>query len=226
MSISGMTYDDLPNVMECYRNETVRFIRSPQEYLAIFDSEIVRRKFGEFFTVRVEGEFRGYFTLNIREPERTGSIQEFAGDRDALMVAFARVMQMRQLTSLSWQVAAHDIRFIQLVTRSKLELCAVNISGTRLVLNALGLMENLRPWIFENAGCESAQGLKINSNEQQLVFQLGGELLGVEYDMVVKLLFGTIEGGESELIAGEGKLAEMLRKILPLPSLTYGLNYV
>ena len=61
---------------------------------------------------------------------------------------------------------------------------------------------------------------------EQYGFGSGEEAWVTDRDAATRLVFGTIEGTETLAIEGQGRLTEILKAILPLPCLWYGLNYV
>jgi hypothetical protein len=178
----------------------------------------------EFLVVREDGAFRGYLIVGQRG-ENVRAV-EFGGDRHALLAALPTVYRRCGERSLGWQVSAHDTLFRNLCTAAGLPGTPVGVPGTVKLINFPQLMERMRSYWEERLGTHDAARLSFYQRGDEYGFRFGADELTLGRDDATRLLFGTTEGGETQLIEGPGALSEVLAMILPLPCLWYGMNYV
>jgi hypothetical protein len=215
---------DLPLVMDCYRREPVRFFRTPEDYHRALRCGVVMNRPAEFLVVREGGAFRGYLIVGQRG-ENVRAV-EFAGDRRAILVALPAVYRRYGAHSLGWQVSGHDALFRDLCAAAGLSGTPVGVPGTVKLVNFPQLMGRMRAYWHERLGAQDVARLSFGQQEDAYSFRLGADELVLGRDDATRLLFGTTDGGEAQLIAGRGALTETLAAILPLPCLWYGMNYV
>lgn len=225
VTVDTMTMAELPLVMACYRQEAVRYIRPLDDYRYTLQAHRAMDAPSEFLVIRERGEFRGYVLMGQARDGRA-QLVEFAGDRRSLLAALPEIVNRYSLTGLHWQVLRHDELFQSLCTGAGLEATPVPTSGTVKLINFPQLMERMHPRFEELLGCADAAPLGFGQRDDGYVFHYGGDELVLDRDSATRLLFGTVAGDETAVLKGHGKLADVLRTILPLPCLWYGLNYV
>ena len=226
VTVQPMTDAELPLVMECYRAEPVRFHRTPQDYYLATHGGWVMNRPSEFLVVRERGDFRGYVIAPQVETNGSARLAELAGDRRALMAALPIILQHGGLASLSFQVMRHDALLRSLLEQVGLSGTPQSTPGTITLLNFPRLMERMRPLFVELLGAQTAAQLRYAQEEVQCTFALGEEEFTTDRSEAARMLFGTPEGLSPLLLEREGRLGEVLRAILPLPTLWYGINYV
>lgn len=226
VTIAPMTDAELPLVMDYYRQEPVRFLRPPEDYRYAVQSGFVMNRAADFLVVRERGDFCGY--LIVRQPYEggKGSLNEFAGDRHALLAALPQVFDHYRLAELHWEVSRHDTLFHSLCDAAGLREEPTSGHGTSKLINFPQLMERLRPRWEELLGCREAARLIFRQQGEQYVFGLGEETWITDRDTATRMLFGTVAGMEMPTSEMSSALAEALQTILPLPTLWYGINYV
>lgn len=215
----------LAAIMDCYRREPVRFMRPADDYCYALQADRVMGAPCDFFIVRERGEFRGY--LIVRRPHDSKSqVVELAGDRHAILDALPQIFRRYHLTELRWQVLRHDHLLRSLCTSAGLQPVPVPTGGTVKIINFPQLMERLRPRFEELLGCQEAARLAFWQEGEQYGFRYDEDEFVTDRDTATRLVFGTVEGGETASLDAHEKLSDVLQTILPLPCLWYGLNYV
>jgi GNAT superfamily N-acetyltransferase len=224
VTINPLTDADLPLVMDCYRREPVRFSRTPEDYRRALRCGVVMNRPAEFLIVREEGAFRGYLIVGQRG-ENVRAV-EFAGDRRAILAALPAVYRRYVAHNLGWQVSHHDALFRDLCAAAGLPGTSVGVPGTVKLVNFPQLMERMRAYWEEVLGTRAATCLAFAQHGDEYVIRFGTDELVLNRDDATRLLFGTIDGAQAQRLPGCGELTEALGKILPLPCLWYGMNYV
>ena len=84
----------------------------------------------------------------------------------------------------------------------------------------------MRPRFEELLGWSEAAKLSFWQREEQYGFRFGDEEFVTDRDMATRLVYGTTEETPGPAMSAQGRLAAVLRTILPLPGLWYGINYV
>ena len=83
------------------------------------------------------------------------------------------------------------------------------------------------PYLQQRLGRKTAEAVQFKTDNGKHLFQIADEhfIIASEADLV-QLILGTPDNAELKIMPSEGKLAEVLRKILPLPFVWPGLNFV
>lgn len=224
VTVMPMTEDELPLAQACYRREPVRFLRPPDDYRDALQSGYVMNRPSDFLVVRAGGDFRGYLVVQHPGADGKARIAEYAGDRHSLLAALPLVAGRYGLSALGWQVPRHDDLFRSLCERAGLAATPTPSSGTVKLIHFTQLMERMRPRFREILGEKEAARLSFAQQGETYVFRYGEDALRTDRDTATRLVFGSVEGTETQ--SGEGAVAQALRAILPLPCLWYGINYV
>lgn len=217
---------ELPLVTECYRDEPVRFLRPLDDYFYARESRFVMNHHAEILTVRANGDFRGYVIAQTPGAEKKVGIVEYAGDRQAILAALPELFRYFAASEVGWQVSGHDTLMQSLSEETGLQGAAFPGAGTVKLINFPQLMERLHPYWEEKIGCKEAAQLAFRQHEDEYGFRFADDELVTDRDTATRLLFGTPDRSELAALDGQGKIAEVLQAILPLPTLWYGLNYV
>lgn len=234
VTIEPLAASDLPLIMDCYRREPVRFLRTPDDYQRALDCGVVMDRRSDFLVVRENGDFRGYLIVGQPGEDGRASVAEFAGERRALLAAlFALAQQRGSVRELGWQVAEHDDLFRSLCAGAGLSGRPAALPGTVKMIHFSQLMERLRPRWQELLGVRRAARLLFEQHDDEYVIRLGdGDALVADRDTMTRLVFGAPPpdaGAQAQPGVAAGtptELQRVLATILPLPGLWYGLNYV
>ncbi len=225
VTVEPMTDDELPLVMDCYRHEPVRFLRPPDDYRYARQIGVVMNRPSDFLVVRERGDFRAYAIVQ-RPRDNKARLAEFAGDRHALLAALPQIFHRYALAELGWQVQRHDRLFRSLCESAGLQGTPSPASGTVKLIHFEQLMGRMRPRFEELLGRQAAAQLSFWQRDEHYGFGVAGDELGADRDTATRLLFGTVDGAEAQALERHGGWNEVLRTILPLPCLWYGINYV
>jgi predicted N-acetyltransferase YhbS len=226
VTVEIMTEADLALAIDCYRHEPVRFLRPPEDYARAWQCRYVMNRASDFLVIREGGDFRGYGILQRPGEDRRAGLVEFAGDRHAVFAALPELIRRYDLAALGWQVQGHDALFRSLCARAGLSGAARPTSGTVKLINFPQLMERLRPYWEERIGRREAAQLAFWQEEERYSVRSGSDTFVADRDTTTRLLFGTPDGAEAQALAGAGALRQTLERMLPLPTLWYGINYV
>ena len=226
VTLTPLTEEELPLIMECYRAEAVRFQRYPSDYRYLMQSRWAMNSPLDLWVIRERGEFRGYIFAKNPRGQSESNLVEFAGDRHAILAALPELMRRYSLTNLHFQVQRHDRQLRSLCEANGWEGTPRSASGTVALVNFPQLMERMRPRFEELIGVERTAQLRFSQEGEAYRFGLGGEEFTTDRDTATRMVFGTLAGGEPALQGLGGALGEVLRTILPLPTLWYGINYV
>ena len=234
VTIGPLSTGDLDLVAECYRKEPVRFVRTPKDYGFVMQSGWAMNAPAEFVIVRSAsalgdennpGEFLGYVVVRNPEEGKSVSITEFAGDRHAVLAALPQITGRYRLTGLNWQVMGTDNVMKTLCQAFSFESTATSASGTLKLINFPQLMRRMSRRFEEIIGAEAASDLRFEREGEQYLFGIGMENLVLDRDTATRAVFGDLGVLPAEIGEHPGRLGEMLRAILPIPTLWYGLNY-
>jgi hypothetical protein len=180
--------------------------------------------------VNIRGAFLGYVVLRKQEAGKASSLIEYGGDRHAVLAALPDCIRTYGLSELSFQVMGSDTVMQALCERVGFELMPTSASGTIKLINFPQLMTRMSPRFEEILGAETANRLRFEQDGDQYIFACGEEHLTLDRDTTTRAVFGDLDGLPQE-IERTGPLTEHevrknLRRILPLPTLWYGINYV
>jgi len=220
-------------VRECYRREPVRFVRPPADYEYFLQSGWAMNSPAETLMIHEKtdthqrrGAFLGYAVLRTGEPGKASSLIEYGGDRHAVMASLPEIFRKYGFTELSFQVMGSDSVMHALCESGGFDMVPTSASGTVKLINFPQLMTRMRPRFTEILGSATARRLRFEQDGDRYIFALGDETLELDRDTATRAVFGDLQGLPEELNIGAGYLGIELRRILPLPTLWYGINYV
>jgi hypothetical protein len=221
-----MQEEEMRLLRDCYQQEPVRFLRPLDDYRFALRSRYVMNRPTDFLLVCEQGDFQGYLMVQRPGEEGRARLAEYAGSRAALLAALPELFRRYRLTELHWQVPRHDTQFRSLCERVGLQGVPTAASGTVKLIHFTQLMERLRPLWEERIGSREAARLAFRQDGDVYGFRDGDKEFVTDRDTATRLLFGTIQGEERQILAGQGRVGEVLETLLPIPTLWYGINYV
>jgi GNAT superfamily N-acetyltransferase len=213
-------------IIEAYQREPVRFHRSLEDFRRMLISGSDRNIGAETSVILSDTGFLGYLAVQPPVDAKVGNVIEYAGARYAIADAMKHVFDMYDLDGLNIYVPFYDKELIYLFRRKGIRSMPVNMPGyTVKIINFVGLMEKLRPYIEERLG-RRAELLKFDREGDRCYIHLDRETLIVEDgDELAHLVFGTYDEREKEMMPKTGAL-KLLMEVFPLPLVYPGLNYV
>jgi predicted N-acetyltransferase YhbS len=226
VTVETMAADELPLVMDCYRREPVRYLRSPEDYHRALESGQVTDPKSDCVVIRERGAFRGYAVVRRPGPNGNAWLIEFAGDRHAVLAALPGLLELYNAASIGFHGMGYDMLLQSLCANIGLQGTPCTTHGTFKLINFPQLMERMRPRMEELVGTKTAAKLRFGHSEAGYTFALGDEEFTTDRDTATYAVFGTPNGLPQAVRELPGPLGDVLRTILPLPTLHYGINYV
>ncbi len=206
---------DLPNLKEIYNFQSTRYIREGRDFELLMESGTFPFGDTSYYRYVMEDQegVRGYIILK-RTPEGV-TVKEACGKREEIF------------KSLSYLAHELEIEEINCILPSEVEAPhgysgkPEYLQGTLKIIDAHGLVEDLRPYFRQCTG-EETDSFNIKEAEGGYRLTLSNEVLNISsHDELLKLIF---EGGRYKRL--HGKLGRFLECVFPLPfPWTENLNY-
>jgi len=222
ISIDGSAEKYLEEMIRVYNEKVVRFIRPKKDWEIAIRNKFVMNVPCEFLIIKEKEKFKGYFIVHFSE-RKIAEVKEYAGDKKALIDAIPHLFERYRLAGFVWPVPYEDKDLAKLVQDKGVSTTIIPIDGTVRILNFPRLMERMRPYFRERIGKE-ADKMKFEERDGKYLVLLGEEEFVMEDRRSMTWTILSRPGGYK--IEGEGKLRNYLRKILPIPFIWYGINYI
>jgi len=226
--------EHLKHFAELQQREAIRFLRPVDDFKAMLDVIVMSRELGhnaDALAVQRDGTCFAYMVMFIN-PKRDSEklvcrIGEYAGSRLAIMSAIKMLFEQHDFNELSVGALPQDTEFLYILGTLGLQPSVGALAGTMRIVNFERLMEHFIPYLQQRLGRKTAEALQFKTDDGKHLFQIGDEQFITESEAdLVRLILGTPDDAELNIMPSEGKLAEVLREILPLPFVWPGLNYV
>lgn len=218
--------EHLSAIKRLYENEAVRYLRPLEEWRRFLRHGKSTHHGAELWLVRRGDAVVAYLALLSARPGEAPALEEFAGDRVALLGALDELMERQQLSAIKLHVQSHDYALQALLAGSGLKPQTVHASGTQLIINFPQFMGRLRPLIEERVGTVEADKFSFRQYNGKCVFAYEGEtIVATDRGGAAQFVWGTRETQEWQW-ASEGKGKEILQAVFPIPALVYGFSYV
>jgi len=222
----------LLDIVNIYQKEPVRFHRSLREFQALLERRTPAPFWNEtdVLILRSNGESLGYVVTQIREDEKRGkapimAIAEYAGDRSIITRAIKSLFDKYGMVELMFFVPEHDVEFLHILKQRGIQGERRNLGGhTFKIVNLPRLMNRFANYMEERVGKDVADSLGFTQKEDKFSITYKENRLELDGESLVRILFGTHDGAEKDIISGAGKMAEILRSLFPIPFLWPGLN--
>jgi hypothetical protein len=218
--------EHLSAVKRLYENEAVRYLRPLEEWQRFLRHGKSTHHGAELWLVRRSDAIVAYLALLVARPGEAAALEEFAGDRVALLGALDKLMELKQLNAIKLHVQSHDYALQALLAGSELKPQPVHASGTQLIINFPQFMGRLHPLIEERVGTMESDKLSFRQYNEKCVFAYEGEtIVATDRGGAAQFVWGTREPQEWQW-ASEDKGKEILQAVFPIPALVYGFSYV
>jgi predicted acetyltransferase len=228
VSIAQAAKADIPKMSAIYRNEPVRFVRPREVYERAFESSVVMNRFSSFWLILKGDALRGYAIVSKPREGGTGVwIAEYAGERSSILSALPQIASHYNRQRASLHVSGNDVLMQSLLTEKGVSLEPTHSAGTVQIVNFPQLMDRMRPYFSEVLGDADASRLQFSAENGAYQIRYGTDVITIpERGEAAHLIFGTREEMAANRLAGGGKATELMREVLPIPALWYGINYV
>lgn len=218
--------EHLRDLRRLYENEPVRYLRPLEEWQQFIREGKSTQHNSELWLVRRLGNIVAYVALYPPRQNRAAMLEEFAGDRAALLAGLDELMQINHLEALDIHVQTYDQILFSFLNSLRPGRPA-HASGTQLLINFPQMMTRLLPLMEEQIGTAEARKLSFTADHDEFVFVYEGEaVVRTNRAGAVQLLFGSWETQEWEWCGGSTRGQDTLRGIFPIPALVYGFSYV
>jgi len=232
--VSYQEAEHLKQFAEIQQREAIRFLRPMDDFKAMLDVIVMRRELGQrndVLALQRGGTCFAYMVISIDKKrdseELVCRIGEYGGSRLAIMSAIKMLFGRHDFNGLIVGVLPQDTEFLYLLEALGLQPSVNTLAGTMRIINFVRLMEQFMPYIQQRLGRKTAKALQFKTDNGKHIFKIDAEQFIIESEAdLVQLILGTPDNAELKIMPTEGKLAEVLREILPLPFVWPGLNFV
>lgn len=230
-TLSPWQPEDLPALVALHRAEPVRFVRPPEDFLAILESGNVSEGPGNTMLVRARkgGEPLAYFCYKTggrhNEPDAL-TVVEMAGSRAAAVHGFRMLLDERGARGLELHVPACDTEAIEQGRLRKWPFEPRAFRGTVGIVDPERFWEACRPAFAEQLGAKRAARLSV-STQDGIVIRYGDETLRLAgMGELTGLAFQPRDLRGELALEADCELRAVLDELFPLPLMDYGLDYV
>ncbi len=229
IDVKNVDASAIPIIAGLYALEPVRFLRKREDYERAFACSFVMNRPSDFLLISRNDHPCAYVILQRpREKGIIGNFAEISGDRSAVLGACATIMERYQMSGVHFHIGGWDILTQGLCKQAGLSCSETHASGTVRIIHFRQMMEHMRPYMEQKLGSQQVNALSFegdDANGYKICF--GDEMMHVpDRGELAHLLFGTREETVADRLAEGGKVAELMRQMLPFPAMWYGINYV
>ena len=229
----------LPDLLALHQMEPVRY-EWPPHVIALVISESLATSCSAFVALADE-QLVGWVLIRHFGPmahygEGVGRLIDYVGVRDAVWSAVVAGMKAVGLHTLQLSVPFHDTASLLLLKSHDLKGEPGGIGGTYKIVDLVGLVEALTPYLLDRLTLEEWTDLSIESagvvEDAQFIsdkvrFAYGDEELVVEDPLVAaQVIFSPAEDWADKVGEVPAGLAGVLARIFPVPLPPYGINYI
>lgn len=193
------------------------------------------------FVALAEGELAGWVIIRHFGPmahygEGVGRLIDYVGVREAVWSAVVEGMKSLGLQALQFSIPFHDLGSLQLLRAHGLEGKPTGIGGTYKIVNLVGLIDALTPYLLERLTFQEWSEFTVESAgvvqdgefiSDRIRFAFEDEELVVEDPLVAaQVIFSPAEDWRGQVGEVPPRLAEVLERVFPVPLPPYGINYI
>ncbi|MEM2905575.1 MAG: GNAT family N-acetyltransferase [Candidatus Bathyarchaeia archaeon] len=232
----------LSGIVELRQKEPVRFLNTPEELLALLKrperdslSQVHPR---DTFLIKCGSTSVAYLVAQMPRDGSLGdsNLVEYGGSRSAVAAGVSLLIRRRGLRKLNVAVPWQDKELLALLELAGLPLPKASpFGGTVKLLQPQAFLKAVKPYLRERLGVDASEDLRLVEGAENLRLEVDGESLPLKSDLeLARLLFGTpdVSNAENEAYLEEApkpragsRLAEVVERALPLPTIRYGLNF-
>jgi predicted N-acetyltransferase YhbS len=229
VELGSQRMEEIPRLAGLYQNEPVRFLRSGADWRRLLQAAMLMNAAADLVTIHHDGRLIAYVGAqrpNSDAPaaDRVVRVQEMAGARRAIIAALPLLLRRYDASAVTLAVQPTDFEFAFAAKQHDWTPTVVAFPGTLGVIDPPAFMGAIQPLLDERS---ATVGLTIHATEEGAVFTLGAQRYEVAAPgPLAALLFGGETEEAQSLPRCEGRLAQVLCSLFPLPLLWYGYNYV
>jgi GNAT superfamily N-acetyltransferase len=232
LSVAEVADREIPAISAIHRHEPARYIRSEGDWRGfisvcrlVFPG--VRSPLGakRCYLVRRDGRPVAYIVMAFdrEEAARRAHIVEYAGDRASVFAAARTIADRIGMVSIGGSCLPDDDEAEQVLAEAGATLERRQLGGHTFAVIDEGLMDAFRPWLLERLGPEAGAQIDLVHTDGSWSIAVGEAEISVGGpSQINSLLFG---GSVSGLV-GPPDAIGTLERVLPLPWLLPGMDYV
>ena len=220
--------EDLPYLAALQKGEPIRFERTPDRFRALLMSGWLADHPGRTWVVETGSGIAAYLSIQdaVDAPGgRVISVQEIGGSRLAILAAVPRLLERYDAARVDIRCLDADLEMKTLAAQLGLDTMPSGFDGTVRVIDpaaAGSILTRLARCILPS---REAAALSFAADATGLAIRLAGEEHRVQgFEDLTALLFGSSERPAPPPVYGP--IRDLLGKILPIPLVNYGLNYI
>ena len=228
VSIIPCTAADIPTISAFYRSKPVRFFRPREVYERAFQCSFVMNRRSDCWLIKKGDATRSYVIVaQPRDGDAAVRILEYAGERSSILGAVPEIVKQYNRQSAVLHILGMDALMQNLLSENRIELQPGHSWGTVQIVNFPQLMNRMRPYFEEILGAAEANRFEFTAEDGMYQIRYGVDVLTIpDRGELAHLIFGTCEEMVSDRLGGEGKTAALMREVLPIPAIWYGINYI
>jgi len=228
--------DRVLDLVEVYQREPIRFRRSYEEFKLLVDRvSMWGAKFKNYASILISyriGKPIAYIALLRGWPGWLNSdlavIIEYAGSRMAILGMLHDAMKMFKVNCIRLMVPYGDWNLITLLEGYGLKSESSYAPASFAIPDPVGFLDKIKPYIEERIGVEA--GFKAVSYDDHIELYALNESVRFENSrMLTAILLGRpsfIQNRGDNIAVSMEAIPQIFRRIFPIPSISYGLNYI
>jgi predicted N-acetyltransferase YhbS len=220
--------EDLPYLAALQKGEAIRFERTPDRFRALLMSGWLADHPGRTWVVETGSGIAAYLSAQeaVDAPEgRVISVQEIGGSRLAILAAVPCLLKRYDAARADIRYLAADLEMKLLAAHLGLDTTPSGFDGTVRVIDPAAAGSILTGLARSILPSREAAALSFAADATGLAIRLAGEEHRVQgFEDLTALLFGSSE--RPDPLPPGGPIRDLLARILPIPLVNYGLNYI
>ncbi|MBS7641785.1 GNAT family N-acetyltransferase [Candidatus Bathyarchaeota archaeon] len=234
MKIEKYTEDRILDLIDVYQREPVRFRRSYEEFKLLVDriytAGIEARGYVSILLSYRMGRPVAYIVLLHRWPGWHSdllAVIEYAGSRSAILGMLYDALRMFEANCIRLPVPYGDWDLVTLLESYGLKPISSYAPASFAILDPIKFIDKIRPYIEERIGVE---GFKISSYDKYIELYASGKSMRIEDPRVLTALIlgrpSVVHNTRDDIRINMEAIPEVFKRVMPLPSISYGLNYI
>lgn len=231
LKVEKYEIDRILDLIEVHQREPIRFRRSREEFkiLAdrVFTIGVTARGYASIFLSYRMSKPVSYMALLRLADDNSATVVEYAGSRNAILKTLYSVLKAFGGGQIKLQVPYGDWDLITLLGKHGLKPKQSYAPASFAIPNPIRFMEKIKPYVEERIGVEA--GFKAVSHNGCIEIFASNESMNVKNPGALSaIVFGrpSIIRNLRDGVGAEIKVPETFKNVFPLPSISYGLNYI
>lgn len=228
LKVESYNEDKVSDLVEPYQREPIRFKRSLEEFKLLA---------GRAFLAEVEALsiFISYrmgkpvsYTAFVKGVWDNLTVVEYAGSRIAVLKTLYEASKTLKVEHVRLPVPYGDWELVALLEESGLKPKTSNAPASLAILNPAVFVEKIRPYVEERLGVKADFKVATCNDDVFEVYMFGERVRFEDLKAFTLFVFGRPETVHSSDIVEFDftRTPEVFRRVFPIPSFNYGLNFI